>query len=66
MGDNSIINHLVPRQVGGIDDIISVAAGDFHTVALKNDGTVWAWGRNHEGQLGDNSRTDRLTPVQVV
>jgi alpha-tubulin suppressor-like RCC1 family protein len=32
---------------------------------LKSDGTVWSWGNNMFGQLGDGSTTDRYTPVQV-
>jgi len=32
---------------------------------LKSDGTVWAWGYNYYGQLGDGTTTQRLTPVQV-
>src|SRR6185369_5855475 len=43
-----------------------VAAGNVHTVALQNDGTVWAWGSNGLGQLGDGSKTPRTTPVQVT
>ena len=35
-------------------------------MALKTDGTVWAWGRNNYGQLGDGTTTERLTPVQVM
>ncbi|HEX6043240.1 MAG TPA: NF038122 family metalloprotease [Pyrinomonadaceae bacterium] len=35
-----------------------------HVLALRR-GTVWAWGNNHFGQLGDGTNTDRLTPVQV-
>ena len=46
--------------------IVAVAAGYYHSLALKNDGTVWAWGANGSGQLGDGTTTDRLTPVQVV
>src|SRR3990167_8949723 len=42
-----------------------VAGGRGHTIALKSDGTVWAWGRNEDGQLGDGTTTDRTTQVQV-
>ncbi len=43
----------------------AIAAGAYHTVALKNDGTVWAWGWNDCGQLGDGTTTNRTIPVQV-
>ena len=43
----------------------AVAAGSAHTVAIKNDGTLWAWGNNEQGQLGDGTQTDRNIPVQV-
>jgi hypothetical protein len=43
----------------------AIAAGYAHTVALKQDGTVWVWGGNAYGQLGEGTRTDSLTPVQV-
>jgi len=42
-----------------------VMAGQAHTVALRNDGTVWAWGANSGGQLGDGTIINRYTPVQV-
>jgi len=45
---------------------IRLAIGGFHTCALKRDGTVWCWGYNRYGQLGDGTRMDRYTPVQVV
>ncbi|MZG88400.1 RCC1 repeat-containing protein, partial [Staphylococcus aureus] len=45
--------------------VIAIAGGVYHTIALKSDGTVWAWGYNGYGQLGDGSTTNRSTPVQV-
>jgi hypothetical protein len=44
---------------------MAIAAGGFHSLALKGDGTVWAWGYNRDGQLGDGTTTNRTTPVQV-
>ena len=42
-----------------------IAGGLWHTAGLKSDGTVWAWGANASGQLGDGTGIDKLTPVQV-
>jgi len=44
----------------------AIAGGGDHTIALKTDGTVWAWGSNWTGQLGDGTITRRSSPVQVV
>lgn len=55
-----------PALVPNIANITAIAAGLDHVVALKNDGTVWAWGFNGFGQLGDNTRIDRFTPQQVI
>ena len=52
-------------QVSGLTNVTAIAGGLYHTIALKSDGTVWAWGDNDYGQLGDGSTTDRLTPVPV-
>ena len=48
--------------------VVAIAAGRDHSVAVKTNGTVWTWGHNHDGQLGDNSAetTTRLYPVQVL
>lgn len=42
-----------------------VVAGYYHSMALKADGTVWTWGNNDDGQIGDGTTTTRSTPVQV-
>jgi uncharacterized repeat protein (TIGR01451 family) len=46
--------------------VVAIAAGGAHSLAVKRDGTVWAWGANYQGQLGDEPNTIRLTPVQVI
>jgi alpha-tubulin suppressor-like RCC1 family protein len=48
-----------------LKDIIKVAAGWDFSVALKKDGTVWTWGENKYGQLGDGSFISRRYPVKV-
>ena len=54
-----------PVQVSEVGGIETIAAGDVHSLALKNDGTVWAWGGNRDGQLGNGTTADSSTPVQV-
>ena len=54
-----------PVQVKNLTDVIAVAGGYGHTIALKNDGTVWTWGRNDNGQLGNGTTASSKTPVQV-
>jgi alpha-tubulin suppressor-like RCC1 family protein len=63
--DQSIAQENAPVQVSGLTGIVTIAAGNSHSLALKSDGTVWAWGANWAGQLGNNSTTASSTPVQV-
>ena len=51
--------------VSGLTGVTAVAAGTGYSLALKSDGSVWAWGNNEYGQLGDGTTTGRLTPVAV-
>ena len=51
--------------VGFLSNITKISKGGYHSMALASDGTLYAWGRNSEGQLGDNSTTERKTPVVV-
>ncbi|MBN2584254.1 MAG: hypothetical protein JXL80_14425 [Planctomycetes bacterium] len=54
-------------EEGHLTGIIAVAAGDDYSVALKGDGTVWTWGNNFHGALGNDDTIDRVCrPVQVV
>jgi alpha-tubulin suppressor-like RCC1 family protein len=54
-----------PGNVGFLSGITAVAAGEDFSLALKSDGTVWAWGHNNPYELGNGSLTDSDTPVQV-
>ncbi|HEY0101807.1 MAG TPA: S8 family serine peptidase, partial [Pyrinomonadaceae bacterium] len=54
-----------PVQVAGINDVSSVSAGERHALALKRDGTVWAWGDNVDGNLGSGNISSTPTPRQV-
>ena len=55
----------VPIQVPGLSDIVKISSGGYHSIALKKDGTVWAWGENYKGQIGDGTIICKTTPVQV-
>jgi alpha-tubulin suppressor-like RCC1 family protein len=55
----------VQVQVTDLSRYVAVAGGYYHTVVLKDDSTVWAWGYNNYGQLGDGTAINRNTPVQV-
>ncbi|ARF14915.1 Ig-like domain-containing protein [Sporosarcina ureae] len=58
--------NVVPQKVPGLTNIIEITAGNNHTLALKQDRTtIWAWGSNSYGQLGDGGRESKLQPVQV-
>jgi len=71
LGDNTTTQRTSPVQVKGLNNsgfltgIATISTGNSHSLALKNDGTVWAWGWNINGQLGDGTTTQRTTPVQV-
>jgi alpha-tubulin suppressor-like RCC1 family protein len=63
-GTNS--NKTTPVAVSGASGIVAIAAGAFHALALKQDGTLLAWGYDEQGQLGDGgTNTNKTTPVAV-
>ena len=64
LGINGTTTRCTPvTTFAGGTDWKQVACGSFHTVAIKTDGTLWTWGSNVYGQLGDNTTSNRLTPV---
>ncbi len=57
---------LTPVQAVGLSNVIAITNGSYHALALKSDGTVWAWGNNMSGQLGDGTTTSLSIPTQVA
>ncbi|KJR42069.1 regulator of chromosome condensation, RCC1 [Candidatus Magnetoovum chiemensis] len=67
LGDGTTEDRSLPIQVIGISDISAIAAGEDHTVALKENGTVFTWGENIYGQLGNFPQSYGIpTPVDVL
>ena len=54
-----------PQQVGRDDDWATVIAGSAHSIAIKKDGSLWAWGFNNAGQVGDDTTLNKTTPVLI-
>ena len=52
-----------------MDDVKAISSGYWHAMAIKNDGTLWAWGYNYDGQLGDGTsdeNADKFIPVKIM
>jgi len=66
LGDGTNVNRAVPGQVMGLpEDVVAIASAGGVNLALVGDGTVWAWGDNRNGQLGDGTTENRNVPVPV-
>jgi alpha-tubulin suppressor-like RCC1 family protein len=64
LGDNTTTDRSTPiTTFAGGTNWKQVSGGNSHTAAIKTDGTLWTWGGNGNGQLGNNTAVDRLTPV---
>jgi alpha-tubulin suppressor-like RCC1 family protein len=70
IGDNTTTQRNQPVYVltsgGTLSNITAVSAGADHSLALASNGSVWAWGYNAYGQLGNNTLTEEKEPVQVL
>lgn len=55
----------VPVQVINLTKVKKISAKGYHSIAMKKDGTIWSWGYNEYGQLGDGNNADSNVPVQV-
>jgi len=54
-----------PVEVSMLQDVVEIAAGCFHAIAITKDGSIWAWGGNDEGQLGNFTEGKRCVPQQL-
>ena len=67
LGDGTTSSRSSPGTIaGGGTTWCQVSSGAFHISALKCDGTIWTWGRNSGGQLGDGTTLDRCSPTTVA
>ncbi len=67
LGDNTTVSKLSPVSVvGGFTDWCQVSAGNLNSLGIRQNGTIWGWGNNGFGQLGDNTAVSKISPVSVV
>ncbi|MGH9181955.1 MAG: chitobiase/beta-hexosaminidase C-terminal domain-containing protein, partial [Acidimicrobiales bacterium] len=67
VGDGTTGSYQVnPVALDAPDDIGALGAGYRHSIAISRDGSVWGWGHNFQGQVGDGTATNRLAPVRVA
>ena len=67
LGDNTIVPKSSPVQtIAGGTNWKYVSGGQFHTAAIKTDGTLWTWGYDFNGQLGDNTQVAKSSPIQTI
>lgn len=67
LGDGTTTNRSSPNTVaGGGTNWTQISVGFLETGAIKSDGTLWTWGNNSNGQLGDNSSVNKSSPVTTV
>ena len=67
LGANNLINYSSPIQtIAGGTNWKQVSAGGYYMGAVKTDGTLWMWGNNNYGNLGDNTTTAKSSPIQTI
>ena len=77
LGIGNQVNQNIPAQINNssersasnrvlpFDDVIDIVTSSTHSLALKADGSVWAWGSNNFAQLGDGSKVSRQQPLKI-
>jgi VCBS repeat-containing protein len=66
LGNGTNLNRTTAVKVLSLSNIVAIAAGVSHSVALGSNGTVWTWGANTYGQLGNTNLSDQFTPSPVL
>ena len=67
MGNGTVLHQQTNAlQITNLTAVIQMAGGNHHGLAVETNGTVWAWGLNDHGQLGDGTVSNRWVPVQVT
>lgn len=66
LGDGTVVNRATPVEVS-ISGVVfkQIAVARSHALALAADGSIYSWGKNNSGQLGDGSNVDTVVPIQV-
>jgi alpha-tubulin suppressor-like RCC1 family protein len=54
-----------PAKITSLSRIVAISAGEYHSTALRYDGTVWTWGYNSGGAIGDGTKIDRYSPIKI-
>ena len=66
LGDGTTVDKCSPGTIaGGGTTWVTFSAGGSHVAAIKTDGTLWTWGKNSYGQLGDGTTIDRCSPGTI-
>src|SRR5258707_15634676 len=63
--DQQTVSRNVPGQVPGLTGVAAVAGGGLHSLVLKGDGSVLAWGTNADGELGNGGNAKSNVPGQT-
>jgi alpha-tubulin suppressor-like RCC1 family protein len=64
-GDSTTFSY-TPVRVGDLKGVTAIAGSGFNGYALGADGTIWGWGLNNLGQVGDGTKVNKFFPNQVV